>query len=168
MTKHKSRGDDHDAPDEAEQYRVGPGRPPREHQFKPGQSGNPKGRKPKSADIDVKQILTRQMRKPIAVTRDGKTETMSAIEVGLEQLINQVAKGDHRARRELMEYAFKFGLPIFGGAEDKIVALIRPDDRDILNGYVARQTDRKDCSAPSPVLAPPDLLDDDTDEGDGT
>ena len=25
-------------------YRVGPGRPPKEHQFKPGQSGNPKAR----------------------------------------------------------------------------------------------------------------------------
>jgi hypothetical protein len=25
---------------------VGPGKPPKEHQFKPGQSGNPKGRPP--------------------------------------------------------------------------------------------------------------------------
>jgi hypothetical protein len=25
-----------------QEYQVGPGRPPKEHQFKPGQSGNPK------------------------------------------------------------------------------------------------------------------------------
>jgi hypothetical protein len=33
-----------------QEYKVGPGRPPKEYQFKPGQSGNPKGakRKPKS------------------------------------------------------------------------------------------------------------------------
>ncbi len=32
-----------------EEYKVGPGRPPKEHQWKPGQSGNPKGAKPKEA-----------------------------------------------------------------------------------------------------------------------
>jgi Family of unknown function (DUF5681) len=31
-------------------YKVGPGRPPREHQFKPGQSGNPGGR-PKGSGV---------------------------------------------------------------------------------------------------------------------
>ena len=30
-----------------EEYKVGPGRPPKEYQFKPGQSGNPKGAKRK-------------------------------------------------------------------------------------------------------------------------
>jgi hypothetical protein len=37
-----------------EEYKVGPGRPPNEYQYKPGQSGNPKGcacRKPKSGRI---------------------------------------------------------------------------------------------------------------------
>jgi Family of unknown function (DUF5681) len=36
-------------------YRVGPGRPPKEHQFKPGQSGNPAGarRKPSSIALDL-------------------------------------------------------------------------------------------------------------------
>ena len=30
-----------------QEYKVGPGRPPKEHRFKPGQSGNPKGAKRK-------------------------------------------------------------------------------------------------------------------------
>jgi hypothetical protein len=40
-----------------EKYKVGPGRPPKEHQFKPGQSGNPKGakRKPPSLLPDLKR-----------------------------------------------------------------------------------------------------------------
>jgi hypothetical protein len=33
-------------------YRVGPGRPPKEHRFKPGQSGNPKGARRKTSDED--------------------------------------------------------------------------------------------------------------------
>ncbi len=44
-----------------EEYKVGPGRPPKEHQFKPGQSGNPKGpkRKPPSLIPDLKEIFER-------------------------------------------------------------------------------------------------------------
>ena len=30
-----------------QEYNVGPGRPPKEHRFKPGQSGDPKGAKRK-------------------------------------------------------------------------------------------------------------------------
>jgi hypothetical protein len=43
-----------------EEYRVGPGRPPREYQFKPGQSGNPKGSERKtSLAPDLKAMLER-------------------------------------------------------------------------------------------------------------
>ena len=45
------------------EYKVGPGRPPKEHQFKPGQSGNPKGakRKPKPMVPDLKAALERAL-----------------------------------------------------------------------------------------------------------
>ena len=47
----------------SEEYRVGPGRPPKEYQFKPGQSGNPKGakRKPPSIAPDLKLLLERAL-----------------------------------------------------------------------------------------------------------
>src|ERR1700722_32218 len=40
-------------------YRVGPGRPPREHQFKPGTSGNPEGARQRQPSIapDLKALL---------------------------------------------------------------------------------------------------------------
>jgi hypothetical protein len=43
----------------AQEYKVGPGRPPREYQFKPGQSGNAKGakRKPPSLLPDLKRLF---------------------------------------------------------------------------------------------------------------
>ena len=43
------------------EYKVGPGRPPREYQFKPGQSGNPKGATPKPPSLmfDLKKIFER-------------------------------------------------------------------------------------------------------------
>lgn len=146
---------------EAEPYKVGPGHPPREYQFKPGQSGNPKGKGRKSDDINIGEILTRYLKKKVSVTRDGKRESTTAIEIGIEQLINHYAKGDRHARRELMDYAHKFGLPIFGEASDKIAQLMQPNDQDILDRYVAKKSEQNDRSSHSPVLAPPELLDDD-------
>ena len=52
-----------DSEPSAEQYKVGPGRPPKEFQFKPGRSGNPKGakRKPPSIAPDLKLSLERAL-----------------------------------------------------------------------------------------------------------
>ena len=36
-----------------EEYRVGPGRPPKEHQWKPGQSGNPRAPGEKSDRLSL-------------------------------------------------------------------------------------------------------------------
>ncbi len=48
-------------PPAEEEYKVGPGRPPKEHQFKPGQSGNPTGAKRKAPSLlpDLKEQFER-------------------------------------------------------------------------------------------------------------
>jgi len=50
-------------------YRVGPGRPPKEYQFKPGQSGNPKGarRKPGSIAPDLKSLFERALSEKVTL-----------------------------------------------------------------------------------------------------
>ena len=57
-----------------QEYKVGPGRPPKEYQFKPGQSGNPKGakRKPKSMAPDLKAALERALNKTIKLKQGEK------------------------------------------------------------------------------------------------
>ena len=59
MTAESQRDQPKAAPDD--EYKVGPGRPPKEHQFKKGQSGNPKGAKRKTSSLDLilKTLLTR-------------------------------------------------------------------------------------------------------------
>ncbi len=59
----------------AGEYEVGYRRPPKTTRFKPGQSGNPKGRPAKARNFksDVKKTLET----PIRLVKDGKPQTVS-------------------------------------------------------------------------------------------
>jgi len=151
-----------------EDYKVGPGRPPKEFQFKPGQSGNPKGarRKARSIAPDLKALLEGALNKK-AKLRQGESERITTMAAaGIEQLVNQFAKGDWHARRDLIVLAGKLGVNLTAGQaeaiEQAIGEVLAADRQAILDAYVARRTNRKDPSSPSPVIAPPELLDDNT------
>ena len=87
-----------------QEYKVGPGRPPKEHQFKPGQSGNSKGRKrkPPSIAMDLKALLGRALSKTITLRQGQKERIVTMAAAGIEQLVAQYAKGDRHARRDAL------------------------------------------------------------------
>ena len=70
---------------------VGYGRPPKEHQFKPGQSGNVGGRKKskKSGATDISEILNA----PVRVTIGGKVREMDSFEAGLRKIAKRALDG---------------------------------------------------------------------------
>jgi hypothetical protein len=106
----------------AEGYKVGPGHPPKEHRFPPGRSGNPKGRKPKkpSIELDLKLALEQALNKRITL-KQGETERIVTMAIaGIEQLVAQYAKGDHRARRDLIALADKLGVDLIAGQHKAI------------------------------------------------
>jgi Family of unknown function (DUF5681) len=145
----------------SEEYKVGPGRPPKEHQFKPGQSGNPKGakRKPPSIAPDLKVALERALNKTIKL-KQGEEERMVTMAVaGIEQLVAQYAKGDRHARRDLIAFADKLGVNLMAGQHHAIQEALAVNHEAILLTYLRRQYDK--VATPSPVFAPPELLDDD-------
>lgn len=74
---------------------VGYKKPPREKQFKPGQSGNPKGR-PKGAK-NLTTILCKELDSRIAVTESGKPKSISKKEAIVKQAVNKAIRGDARA-----------------------------------------------------------------------
>ncbi len=72
-------------------YEVGCGKPPKEHQFKPGQSGNPRGRprSKKSGSTDISELLG----EPIKVTTGGKVRDMGPFEASLRKLAKRAVGG---------------------------------------------------------------------------
>jgi Family of unknown function (DUF5681) len=91
-------------------------------QWRPGVSGNPKGRKPKTSPNDgvVTSALEQALDKKIKVKRSGKESTVTKGSAILEQWVNQAVQGDHRARRELIAYADKHGIDLFAGQHKTI------------------------------------------------
>lgn len=80
-------------------YEVGYKKPPRTTQFQKGQSGNPKGR-PKGS-LSLVAALERTLREKVVVRENGRSYTLSKLEVALKQLSNKAAAGDLAALRLL-------------------------------------------------------------------
>ena len=76
-------------------YAVGYGRPPKETRFKPGKSGNPKGRSPQSRNLKtiVKQVLDEQMQ----IRESGRVRRMQRIEALVRMMMSRAFKGDLKA-----------------------------------------------------------------------
>lgn len=74
---------------------VGYGRPPKQTQFKPGQSGNPKGR-PKGAR-SIPNLVGQKLDRKVQVTEDGKRKFLSKRQLAARQQVNKAAQGDPKA-----------------------------------------------------------------------
>ena len=85
----------------ADDYAVGYQRPPRATQFKPGQSGNPKGR-PKAAkglNSMAREVLTQK----VPVRTSAGTKRITRIEAVFQKTIELAMKGNPRALSELLK-----------------------------------------------------------------
>jgi hypothetical protein len=125
-----------------EEYRVGPGHPPKQYQFRPGQSGNPKGarRKTRSIAPDLKALLERALRETVTLRQGEKDRIVTKAAAGIEQLVNQYAKGDRYARRDLIDLANKLGVDLVAGQDKNLEEARQPDvtanDRALLADFV--------------------------------
>ena len=86
------------APEPAEE--VGYGRPPKHSRFKPGQSGNPKGR-PKGAKSQ-KTIFQEALDARIEYLEQGKRQSATRRELVVLKLVEKALKGDARAIATLL------------------------------------------------------------------
>ena len=96
-------GEDTGAPSE---YKVGKCRPPVEKQYKPGQSGNPKGR-PRGRR-NTKTIIERVLEEPVSVRLGEKTRTLPMVEAILYAQAARAVQGDVRSAGFVFDLAGDF------------------------------------------------------------
>ncbi len=131
-------------------YRVGPGRPPKEYRFKPGQSGNPKGAHPKPRSIapDLKALFERALNRKVTLRQGEQQKIITKAAAGIEQLVNQFAKGDRHARRDLLALAERLGVDLVAGQgpalEQTVAAALSANDEALLADYVRRRAVQAD------------------------
>lgn len=86
--------------DETPAYEIGYRRPPKSTQFKPGQSGNRKGR-PKGSQ-NLRTVLGKELNAKVTVTENGRRKTVPKREIIAKQLVNKAATGDIKATAILL------------------------------------------------------------------
>jgi Family of unknown function (DUF5681) len=80
--------------------KVGYGRPPKANQFKPGKSGNPKGR-PKGS-LNLVTDLAAELTEQITVREDGRTRRLSKQRALIKSLLAKGIQGDVRAAAAIL------------------------------------------------------------------
>ena len=97
-TRQHSRG----AREKSGDYEVGYGKPPVNTRFKPGQSGNPKGRPRGSKSFA--DLMRAALSETVQVREDGQLRHISRREAIIKSLIARALKGDARANDRLLPF----------------------------------------------------------------
>jgi len=122
--KPSDRGDD--------DYDVGYCRPPKHTRFKPGQSGNPKGRRKGSKNL--KTALEREMKRKIDVREGGKIKRISKLEALPARLFERALSGDMRAASMVVDLILRLFPP---DQLERRSAPLQADDRKVIEDYFA-------------------------------
>jgi hypothetical protein len=150
-------------PSDEDTYKVGPGRPPKQYTWKKGgPSPYPKGRPKKvpSMKPDLKKAFEAALNERVVITKDKKEIVLTKAALGIQQLVNQFAKGDRHARRDLFQYAALLGVELH--VKDIVEEALGISQEAIVEAYVQRRQPPSARAAPDDhVKAPPDLIDED-------
>lgn len=126
-------------------YEVGYRKPPKSGQFKPGQSGNPRGRKKKQPTIADR--LNKELSRKVTVTEHGKRKTVTKLELAFMALTNLAAKGDMKAISFVINLLNTQAAETFPALNTDVMT---PEDLAILEGYLGGMDIGEPYVAPSP------------------
>jgi hypothetical protein len=113
----------------------GYGRPPKDSRFKPGRSGNAKGR-PKGVR-NLKTDLTSILQKRVAIREDGELRHVTRQEAMLLTLYSKAVQGDTKASSQLLTMVTKTE------AQDPVPSqpdVVTDNDRAIVEDFLRRNS----------------------------
>jgi hypothetical protein len=132
-----------------------PGRPPRNGQFRPGQSGNLKGR-PKGSR-NIRTYVIKLLDAKIPVIEGGKTRTITRAEAIAIQYVNLATKGDPKSLAAVLNMTREFD---DATGEGRSSALMRIEDDEVMEGIIARirAGDAPLASEPAPNVSAEEFI----------
>ena len=83
-------------------YEIGKGRPPVNTRWRPGQSGNPRGRPRGSKNLI--NFLAEALNEKIQIQERGKLRPITAREAIIKRIVNEALKGNLKAANLLLGY----------------------------------------------------------------
>ncbi len=119
--------------DNSKDYEVGYKKPPKEHQFKPGVSGNPKGR-PKLVQ-DFKTDFQDELEETITLKEGGNIKTMTKQRALIKRLITNALNGNAASIK--LVTSIMSSLPI---KPKDIEEDLSVEDAKILKDYIERNS----------------------------
>lgn len=113
-------------------------KPPKSSRFKPGQSGNKRGR-PKGSS-NLKTDLNKLMTKRIAVREDGEVRHVTGQEAMLLSLFEKAVRGDFKASTQLFAMLMKLEIQ---DPAPSAPAVVTENDRAIVADFLRRHSNVK-------------------------
>jgi hypothetical protein len=108
-------------------YEVGNKKPPKRFQFKPGQSGNPKGRPKRSTSLEAR--VQKELSKLVTVNKNGKSVKMSKLDVGVTRLVDRFMTGDLKSTAIILGLGKRNEKPKTGEENPEPIAM--PDEANL-------------------------------------
>ena len=135
-------------------YDVGYGKPPRAGQFKPGQSGNPKGRKKGAKSLQG--VMRAALAEKVKVEIGGKSVRISKLDALTKRLMASALKGDLGATRLLIGMMQATGM--HQDVEDALTVdhmkELSAEDATILQRHFEHASSKERPSLPQGMILP--------------
>jgi hypothetical protein len=116
-------------------HSVGYGKPPEATRFKPGQSGNPKGR-PKGSK-NLRTLFSEELRRSVILKENGKTRRVPKAEAIVKQVINKALGADPKSTIIVLDEMRRLEA-LADGQHAAAPDISRPEDQATFQSIVRR------------------------------